>query len=1033
MIPVVRFMWLKGSRGLGALLVVLGCLLGVAARAQSRDPILRIETGTHTGRTADAATDAAGRVLVTVGEDKTARIWSLPDLQPLGVLRPQIGPAQQGLLFAVAVSPDGRLAAVAGALGRPGAEKLVLLFDLRTREVVRTWAGSPNGTYSLAFSADGTKLAAGFGGAHGIAVWSVADGREVLRDRNYADAVYGLSFAKDDRLATSSLDHFIRLYDATGRLLRKVNVATGGQPIRAAFSPDGRKLAVGFVSGRVHVFDGHTLDLIDQVGPFGMPGDRAGIMRMLTLLLNPANTIPFSHTTELGEVAWSSDGRRLFAGGDAWIRANANALPSMAALIWLTDSLGLRPITLSSPRQIGPRGFINTGFEDTIGRIIPLANNSIVATSLSGDIALIGPDGRRRAAVRPVAADFRAQNVGTLDLAVSGDGKRVAWSQRRSNGRWEIADTSGFGLTTAAKEPAGLYQSATEDDSRNHRRTIFLEPWRWSVIGPELNFENYNSKPRALAIDPDEKATSGAVQTNQVLLGTEYMLRLYDGKGNPVWSRHIPGAALQVNLALGGQVAVAALGDGTIRWYRLRDGKELLALFLTHDAKRWVVFTPSGYYDASPGGEDLFGWLVNRGPDHAADFFPASRFHDRLYRPDVVRRILDTLDEAEALRQANAASGRADPKVTLTDIAALAPPVLELISAPERFNTDRVVVKFRVHTPAHAQMIGDPLVKVDGEWQPTSRAVSQIAADDSRQVVIGPLPPQDSTIEIYGDNRNARSEPLRLTLKWDGRAAVSPGQQGAAAQHKPRLFVLAVGVSQYQRPDLRLNFAARDAEQFVAAMESQKGKQYSDVIPKLLRNDEATRSGVQAGLTWFASQAAADDVGVLFLAGHGVETPDKAYFYAPADFDPAHQHATGVDYKSIRAALDKFSTSGNKVLFFVDTCYPGGALGVNLASSNGASFAEMLSRPDSGIIVLSGSKGDQLSYESPLWRDGAFTKAVLEGIVDGKADPAQSGEITVFDLGSYIHKRVLVLTNRRQEPTLSMPEGGISDFAVAAH
>ena len=178
-------------------------------------------------------------------------------------------------------------------------------------------------------------------------------------------------------------------------------------------------------------------------------------------------------------------------------------------------------------------------------------------------------------------------------------------------------------------------------------------------------------------------------------------------------------------------------------------------------------------------------------------------------------------------------------------------------------------------------MLGDPRIKVNGEWQPTSRAVDQVAADGTREVVIGPLPPQDSTVEIYADNSNARSEPLTLALKWDGRAALAPGQQGLEAQRKPRLFVLAVGISQYQRPDLRLNFAARDAEQFVAAMQAQRGKLYAEVTTKLLRDDEATLAGVKAGLAWFAGQAAADDVGVLFLAGHGVQTPDQSYFYAP--------------------------------------------------------------------------------------------------------------------------------------------------------
>ena len=100
-----------------------------------------------------------------------------------------------------------------------------------------------------------------------------------------------------------------------------------------------------------------------------------------------------------------------------------------------------------------------------------------------------------------------------------------------------------------------------------------------------------------------------------------------------------------MNVTGDGRLVVAAYGDGTIRWHRMSDGQELLAVFVHKDDRRWVAWTPSGYYMASPGGEDLIGWHVNRGWDQAADFFPASRFRERFSRPDVVQKILDTLDE----------------------------------------------------------------------------------------------------------------------------------------------------------------------------------------------------------------------------------------------------------------------------------------------------------------------------------------------------------------------------------------------------
>jgi len=71
------------------------------------------------------------------------------------------------------------------------------------------------------------------------------------------------------------------------------------------------------------------------------------------------------------------------------------------------------------------------------------------------------------------------------------------------------------------------------------------------------------------------------------------------------------------------------------------------------DKKRWVLWTPSGYYDASPGAEELIGWHVNNGSDQAADFFPISRFRTAYYRPDVVAKVLETLDEPEAIKLAN--------------------------------------------------------------------------------------------------------------------------------------------------------------------------------------------------------------------------------------------------------------------------------------------------------------------------------------------------------------------------------------------
>jgi len=49
------------------------------------------------------------------------------------------------------------------------------------------------------------------------------------------------------------------------------------------------------------------------------------------------------------------------------------------------------------------------------------------------------------------------------------------------------------------------------------------------------------------------------------LIGTTHALRLFDPVGKILWRVRMPGVVWGVNTS--GRVALAALGDGTIRWY----------------------------------------------------------------------------------------------------------------------------------------------------------------------------------------------------------------------------------------------------------------------------------------------------------------------------------------------------------------------------------------------------------------------------------------------------------------------------------
>ncbi len=79
--------------------------------------------------------------------------------------------------------------------------------------------------------------------------------------------------------------------------------------------------------------------------------------------------------------------------------------------------------------------------------------------------------------------------------------------------------------------------------------------------------------------------------------------------------------------------------------------------------------------------------------------------------------------------------------------------------------------------------------------------------------------------------------------------------------------------------------------------------------------------------------------------------------------------------------------------------------------------------------MFASSTGRQFSLERPEWSNGAFTKALLEGL-SGKADYTKKGKISINMLDLYLSERVKELTEGQQTPTTTKPQT-IQDFPIA--
>lgn len=936
------------------------------AQQPSAQPVLRLETGMHTAAIWRVDVDAAGKFLVTASDDKTARIWDITTGELVRVLRPPLGAGSEGKLFSAAISPDGNTIAVGGWTGYEWDKThSIYLFDRVSGRLVRRLGGLPNLVRNLVFSLDGKYLAATLTSRNGVCVYETGGWQQIGADTNYGNQSYGSDFDRSGRLVTSCLDGFIRLYviGQNGlRLLAKKTTSGGKLPISVKFSPDTTKIAVGFAdSTNVNVLSATDLSFL-------FAPDTSGV-----------------NNGDLGNVAWSATGDVLYAGG---IYSDVNNVKLIR--FWTNGGRGTYQQT-------------NTSLQ-TILNIKPLPNGGVIYGAGDPAWGTIDASGSRTRFVVSGIADYRNNREG---FRVSNDGAEIGFA-------YEV-----FGKSAARFSVVERRLELTANQNLSSPRTTAnnfnITDWA-SNYEPKLNGNKFsllqNEMSRSLAVASDN---------SKFLLGTDFYIRLFDRTGKELWNVLTLGATWSVNISGDGRLATAAYSDGTIRWYRMTDGAELLAFFPHNDRKRWVLWTPTGYYDASPDAEDLIGWHVNNGKDAAADFFPVGLFRNQFYRPDVISKILYTADESRALQIANDEAGRRQQQ---NDVAKQLPPVVEIVSPRDGMTVSSRTIKigYNIRTPS-GEAVTNIKALVDGRPAAARQLVREESSAGAREITVE-IPEQDCEIAIIAENRFAPSVPAIVRLKWQGKATAGADEFVI----KPKLYVLAIGVSKYANPEFNLNYAAKDARDFVAAMQKQNGGLYREVVAKVLTDETATRDSIVDGLEWIRLQTTSKDIAMVFFAGHGINDSLNRYYFVPHNFNPERLASTGVTFADIKNTVEALA---GKAVFFVDTCHSGNVMGTTAKARtvdiNG--FVNELSSAENGAIVFTASTGRQVSLENAVWNNGAFTKALVEGL-NGKAEVAGKGKITINSLDLYISERVKELTKGQQTPTTAKPTT-VPDFPVA--
>jgi len=190
---------------------------------------------------------------------------------------------------------------------------------------------------------------------------------------------------------------------------------------------------------------------------------------------------------------------------------------------------------------------------------------------------------------------------------------------------------------------------------------------------------------------------------------------------------------------------------------------------------------------------------------------------------------------------------------------------------------------------------------------------------------------------------------------------------------------------------------------------------------RVLTNGEATGSNIKKELHSLVKSVGENDRVVFYFAGHGetetlgIEGGDMG-FLIPADGDADDLYLTAIPMDELKR-ISNWSKAKH-MLFLVDACYGGlAAMNTRSLSVNSPSYMDKITEDISRQIITAGGKEEQV-LEKDEWEHSAFTKNLLSGLRDKKADYNADGIITGTEIGMYVQEKVSLDTDNFQTPQL---------------